>query len=82
MGLGEQGQGDQRVLGSGSDGFNSGINRFTWKYFANSPTAIKEDYDPSKEYIAPYPQYADQAHLNAAGYARIGECIAAAAELA
>ena len=48
----------------------------------SSPTAIKEDYDPSKEYIAPYPQYADQAHLNAAGYARIGECIAAAAELA
>lgn len=61
---------------------NSGINRYTWKYFANSPVEINPDYDPEKKYIAPYPMYADQAHLNAAGYARFGECIAAAAELA
>jgi len=60
---------------------NSGINRFTWKYFANSPVALNPEYDPQKEYTAPYPMYADQAHLNAAGYARLGECIAAAAEL-
>ena len=60
---------------------NSGINRFTWKYFANSPTEINPDYDPEKEYIAPYPQYADQAHLNGEGYKRLGECIAAAAEM-
>lgn len=59
---------------------NSGINRYTWKYFAASPVAIRPDYDPNEETIAPYPQYADQAHLNAIGYQRIGECIAAAAE--
>lgn len=61
---------------------NSGINRYTWKYYANSPTELRPDYDPEKEYIAPYPQYADQAHLNDAGYRRLGECIAAYAELA
>lgn len=61
---------------------NSGINRYTWKFFANSSEAINPDYDPEKDYLAPYPMYADQAHLNANGYRRIGECIAAAAELA
>lgn len=60
----------------------SGINRFTWDCFANSPTAIRPDYDPSKKYDAPYPQYADQAHLNDLGYARLGECLASWAELA
>ncbi len=59
---------------------NSGINRYTWKYFANSPVALNPDYDPEKDYFAPYPMYADQAHLNADGYARIGECLASAAE--
>lgn len=58
----------------------SGINRFTWCVFANSPVAIREDYDPDGEYTAPYPQYADQAHMNDAGYARLGACIAAFAE--
>lgn len=58
----------------------SGINRFTWKVFANSPTAIRADFDPDAEYTAPYPQYADQAHMNDAGYARLGACIAAFAE--
>ena len=61
---------------------HSGINRFTWDFYANSPTAINPDYDPEKEYGAPYPMYADQAHLNSLGYARLGQCIAAAAELA
>ena len=61
---------------------NSGINRYTWKYFSNSPSTMAADYDPEKEYVAPYPMYADQVHLNDAGYARLGECIAAAAELA
>lgn len=61
---------------------NSGINRFTWNYYANSPSAIREDYDPQKTYEAPYPMYADQAHLNALGYARLGGCIASFAELA
>ena len=57
---------------------NSGINRFTWKYFAASPNAIRTDYPADDP--APYPQYADQAHLNDRGYSRIGECIAAFAE--
>ena len=43
---------------------------------------LNPDYDPEKEYGAPYPMYADQAHLNSLGYARLGQCIAAAAELA
>ncbi len=58
----------------------SGIGKFTWKIYANSPVAINPDYDPSKEYVAPYPQYADQAHMNDRGYARLGSCIAAFAE--
>lgn len=41
---------------------------------------MNPDYDPEKEYVAPYPQYADQSHMNDAGYARLGECIAAFAE--
>ena len=59
---------------------NSGINRFTWKHFCHSAVAENPNYDPSKEYDAPYPQFGDQAHLNAEGYARLGECIASAAE--
>ena len=58
----------------------SGINRFTWKIFAASSDEIRPDYDPEKTYTAPYPQYADQAHMNDAGYARLGSCIAAFAE--
>ena len=58
----------------------SGIGRFTWKIYANSPAALNPDYDSEKTYTAPYPQYADQAHLNALGYARLGACIAAFAE--
>lgn len=57
---------------------NCGINRYTWKYFAASSKAIRDEI-PDDD-ISPYPQYADQAHLNDAGYARIGECIAAFAE--
>lgn len=59
---------------------NSGINRFTWKVFAHSPVVMSPDYDPEKEYTAPYPQNADQAHLNDAGNVRLGACIAAFAE--
>ena len=58
----------------------SGINRFTWKHFTHSSVVMNPDYDPEKEYVAPYPQYADQSHMNDAGYARLGECIAAFAE--
>lgn len=58
----------------------SGINRFTWKYYAHSPDVMEKDYDPAKEYVAPYPQYADQAHMNDRGYARLGSCIASFAE--
>lgn len=58
----------------------SGINRFTWKHYCHSAVVMAPDYDPEKEYDAPYPQFADQAHLNAEGYARLGDCIAAAAE--
>lgn len=58
----------------------SGINRFTWKYYAHSPIVMAPDYDPAKTYVAPYPQYADQAHLNELGYARLGSCIASFAE--
>lgn len=60
----------------------SGINRYTWKYYSNSPTAKNPDYDPAKKYDAPYPMFADQAHMNSLGYARLGQCIASAAELA
>ncbi len=59
---------------------NSGIGRHNWNDFAASPYEINPEYDPEKEYFAPYPQYADQAHLNGEGYARLGECIARAAE--
>lgn len=59
---------------------NSGINRFTWKHFCHSAVEMNPDYDPDKKYDAPYPQYADQTHLNAEGYARLGECIASASE--
>lgn len=58
----------------------SGIGKFTWKIYANSPTPLNPEFDPEKEYTAPYPQYADQAHLNDLGYARLGSCIAAFAE--
>ena len=58
----------------------SGINRFTWKHYCHSPVVMNPDYDPLKQYDAPYPQFADQAHLNAEGYARLGDCIAAASE--
>jgi len=61
---------------------NSGINRYTWKFYTHSPVVMNPDYDPEKEYEAPYPEYADQAHLNSMGYARLGECIACFAELA
>ncbi len=61
---------------------HSGIGRFTWKYYCHSPVVMAEDYDPAKEYEAPYPMYADQVHLNAEGYARLGECIASSMELA
>ena len=61
---------------------NSGINRFTWKYYANSSSVYATEEQKAKNTIAPYPEYADQAHLNSAGYARLGECIAAYAELA
>ncbi len=54
----------------------SGIGKDNWCIYANSPSVLKEDYDPSAEYTAPYPQYADQAHLNALGYKKLGECIA------
>lgn len=60
----------------------SGINRFTWNYFANSPTPYASDEARAKNTSAPYPEFADQAHLNDLGYARLGECIASAAELA
>lgn len=58
----------------------SGIGRDNWSIYANSPSEYKMDFDPEKEYAAPYPQYADQAHLNGEGYARLGGCIAEAAE--
>ncbi len=54
----------------------SGIGRENWNIYANSPTPIRADYDPSKKYDAPYPMYADQAHLNGAGYAKLGGVIA------
>ena len=60
----------------------SGIGRYTWHRYCHSPVVMAEDYDPDKEYEAPYPMYADQAHLNAEGYARLGECVASAMELA
>lgn len=57
----------------------SGIGRDNWSIYANSPDVLKGDYDPAAEYTAPYPQYADQAHLNGEGYKKLGECIARAA---
>lgn len=60
----------------------SGIGRRTWKIYCASPVVMREDYDPEKEYDAPYPWYADQAHMNDRGYARLGQCIAYASELA
>lgn len=58
----------------------SGIGRFTWKIYACNSNAVNPDYDPSKKYDAPYPWNADQAHMNDMGYARLGSCIAGAAE--
>ncbi len=58
----------------------SGIGRDNWHIYTNSKTELCPDYDPEKEYTAPYPQYADRAHLNGDGYAKLGACIAAAAE--
>ena len=54
----------------------SGIGPDNWCVYANSPTVYREDFDPEKEYEAPYPEYADQAHLNGAGYKLLGEKIA------
>ena len=54
----------------------SGIGRDNWCIYANSPTALRADYDPEKEYASPYPMYADQAHLNGDGYAVLGRFIA------
>ena len=54
----------------------SGIGPDNWNLYANSPVALREDYDPGKEYSAPYPMYADQAHLNGDGYAKLGGFIA------
>ena len=54
----------------------SGIGPENWCRYANSPTALRSDYDPEKEYSAPYPMWADQAHLNGDGYALLGEKIA------
>lgn len=61
---------------------HSGIGRLNWRHYCNSAVAEAENYDPQAEHDAPYPMYADQVHLNAEGYARLGECIAAWAELA
>lgn len=58
----------------------SGIGPENWSRYANSPVALRADYDASKKYDAPYPQYADQAHLNAEGYALLGRGIASFAE--
>ena len=54
----------------------SGIGPENWCRYANSPTALRADYDPEKDYSAPYPMYSDQAHLNADGYALLGGKIA------
>ncbi len=54
----------------------SGIGPDNWNVYANSPAALRDDYDPEKEYFAPYPRYADQAHLNGDGYALLGGKIA------
>lgn len=59
---------------------DSGIGRENWCIYANSPGELKADFDPMAEYTAPYPQYADQAHLNGEGYKKLGECIAAAVQ--
>ncbi len=54
----------------------SGIGPQNWYKYANSPTVLRSDYDPHGVYEAPYPMYADQAHLNGDGYAKLGEGIA------
>ncbi|MBR6918396.1 MAG: SGNH/GDSL hydrolase family protein [Clostridia bacterium] len=54
----------------------SGIGRENWNIYANSPTPYRADYSPSGHYEAPYPMYADQAHLNGDGYALLGGKIA------
>ena len=54
----------------------SGIGPENWCRYANSPVAIRPDYDGTKTYEAPYPMYADQAHLNGDGYALLGRGIA------
>ena len=54
----------------------SGIGPENWCKYANSPIAIRPDYDETKTYEAPYPMFADQAHLNGEGYALLGRGIA------
>ena len=54
----------------------SGIGPDNWCEYANSPVAIRPDYDPSEKYEAPYPMWADQAHLNGKGYALLGRAVA------
>ena len=54
----------------------SGIGPENWYRYANSPTVLRPDYDPRGKYEAPYPMYADQAHLNGDGYALLGRKIA------
>ena len=58
----------------------SGIGPSNWNRYASSPCAVRPDYDPRGTYAAPYPMWADQAHLNGDGYALIGDCIAEFAE--
>ena len=54
----------------------SGIGRENWNVYAASPSSMAENYDPGREYEAPYPWNADQAHLNSEGYALLGGAIA------
>lgn len=56
---------------------NSGINRKTWNKYTASKTELDSDYDPNNSYSQPYPQYADQLHLNTEyGYPMLGDKIA------
>jgi len=54
----------------------SGIGPSNWRKYANSPYPYRQDFDPHGFYEAPYPQNADQAHLNGDGYALLGRKIA------